>query len=293
METRTPYIDTEKYYNPAQFVSPSQAPAGFRPPYNYLSRFREPGRININTIFDEAVWNAAVRGFPGMCSFPAPPTGYEGDGGQFLARLVLNRQGYGSTTAEILQVNSTYPSLFSNPFRTGDSADMMPSIPVGLRHPVIDGGLLRRDPLLASLPPPAPPAALSPLPTNPGLNEYQPLFATESVIPYQDAARNPYFRFQAMQKAGNVFSTNSNCYAVWITVGYFEVEANSNNANTPGVIDAAHPDGLRLAAEVGVDDGTLKRHRAFFIIDRSIPVGYEPGHRHNTDKAVLLKRFIE
>ena len=98
-----------------------------------------------------------------------------------------------------------------------------------------------------------------------------------------------------MQKVGNLFSTNSNCYAVWITVGYFEVEANDtdNNPNTPGVIDAAHPDGLRLAQEVGADNGTVKRHRSFYIIDRSIPVGYEPGHRHNTDKAILLKRFIE
>jgi hypothetical protein len=96
-----------------------------------------------------------------------------------------------------------------------------------------------------------------------------------------------------MQKVDNLFSTNSNCYAVWITVGYFEVEANANTAAAPGVVDLAHPDGLRLAQEVGVDTGEVKRHRAFFIIDRSVPVGYEPGHRHNTDKAILLKRFIE
>lgn len=291
VETRTPYVDTEKYYNPAQFVSPNQAPAGFRPPYNYLSRFREPGRININTIFDEAVWNAAVRGFPGMCTFATNTN--EGDGGQFLARLVLNRQGYGISSADMFQVNSIYPSLFSNPFRTGDSADMMPAVPVGLRRPVADGGLLRRDPYLdpTQYPTLAPP--VQPIPTNPQLDGNQPLFAAENVIPYQDAARNPYFRFQPMQKVGNLFSTNSNCYAVWITVGYFEVEPNTNNANLPAVIDAAHPDGLRLAQEVGADEGNVKRHRAFFIIDRSIPVGYEPGHRHNTDKAVLLKRFIE
>ena len=48
-----------------------------------------------------------------------------------------------------------------------------------------------------------------------------------------------------------------------------------------------------LAGEVGAETGEVKRHRAFYIIDRSIPVGYEPGRRHNTDKAVLLKRFIE
>jgi hypothetical protein len=298
VETRTPFIQTEKYYNPAQFVSPNQAPSGFRPPFNYLSRFREPGRININTIFDEGVWNAAVRGSPAMCTFQTNTN--EGDGGQFLLRLALNRQGWGAGQGDLLNATNyfaAYPSFFSNPFRTADSADMMPPTPGNLlRHPPAEGGLLRRDPYLSSLPPPylnPPPPAPSPL--NPTINENQPLFASESVVPYQDAARNPYFRFQPLQKVGNMFSTNSNCYAVWITVGYFEVEPNDadNNPNTPAQIDQAHPDGLRLAQEVGADEGNVKRHRAFFIIDRSIPVGYEPGHRHNTDKAVLLKRFIE
>ncbi len=293
VETRTPYIDTEKYFNPDQFLSPNPAPFGYRPPFNYLSRFREPGRININTIFDDAVWNAAVRGFPGMCTFQTNTN--EGDGGQFLLRLALSRQGYGSTQAELLQVNTGFPSLFSNPFRTGDSSDMMPSTPATLRHPVAEGGLLRRDQLMTALPPPGmtPSPPPPPYPQSATIDNNQPLFASESVAPSQDAARNPYFRYQPLQKVGNIFSTNSNCYAVWMTIGYFEVEANTNTVNAPGVVDPAHPDGLRLAQEVGVDSGEVKRHRAFFIIDRSIPVGYEPGHRHNTDKAILLKRFIE
>ena len=282
VETRTPYISTEKYYNPAppvNFAGDPNTPAGYRPPFNYLSRFREPGRININTIFDDNVWNAAVRGFPGMCSL-APP---EGDNGLFLSHLVLSRQGYGQSGADILQHNPAYPSLFSDPFRTADSADMMPPVPAQLRRSPADGGLLRRD--LNQYPPTVPPMT----------DAARPLFASDNTLPYQDASRNAYFRYQGLQKIGNLFSTNSNCYAVWITVGYFEVEANDadNNSNTPAQIDAAHPDGLRLAQEVGVDEGNVKRHRAFFIIDRSIPVGYEPGHRHNTDKAVLLKRFIE
>ncbi len=290
VETRTPYIDTEKYYRPdapANFATDPNTPAGFRPPFNYLSRFREPGRININTIFDSSVWDAAVRGFPGMCTLNPPN---EGDGGTFLRHLVLSRQGYpalGGTGADILQHNPSYPSLFSNPFRTADSADMMPlnpnaaSIPVEThpRKSPAHGGLLRRD--------------LNPYP---GVDDDdRPLFGSDNTLPRQDSARNPYFRYQGLQKIGNLFSTHSNCYAVWITVGYFEVEGNDsdNNANTPPVADAAHPDGLRLAQEVGVDEGNVKRHRAFYIIDRSIPVGYEPGHRHNTDKAILLKRFIE
>jgi hypothetical protein len=288
VETRSPFVDTEKYYNPYQFFSGNPAPAGFRPPFNYLSRFREPGRININTIFDDNVWNAAVRGSPAMCTFPQN-TG-EGDGGQFLLRLAMNRQGWGSNPTDLLTTSNydvTQPSYFSNPFRTADSADMMPNNPATLRQTAANGGLLRRDPAkgtvgFASPPPP-------PLPTSPTLDGNQPLFSSESVTPYQDAARNPYFRFQPLQKVDNIFSTNSNCYAVWMTIGYFEVESNG----TPPVIDQVHPDGLRLAQEVGVDEGNVKRHRSFYIIDRSIPVAFEPGHRHNTDKAVLLKRFIE
>jgi hypothetical protein len=45
--------------------------------------------------------------------------------------------------------------------------------------------------------------------------------------------------------------------------------------------------------EVGTDTGQVKRHRAFFIIDRSAPVGFKPGERLNTDECILLRRFIE
>ncbi len=48
-----------------------------------------------------------------------------------------------------------------------------------------------------------------------------------------------------------------------------------------------------LGQEVGIDTGTVKRHRAFYIIDRTIPVAFEPGQNHNVDKCVLLRRFIE
>src|SRR6185436_807798 len=138
VETRTPYLATEKYYNPNLFVTGNQAPAGFRPPLNYLSRFREPGRININTIFDNLVWDAAVRGSPTMCTLNSP----EGDGGQFLLRMAVNRQGWGAAPGDLLSLNynATFPSYFSNPFRTADSADMMPPIPTQLRQSAANGG---------------------------------------------------------------------------------------------------------------------------------------------------------
>jgi hypothetical protein len=102
-----------------------------------------------------------------------------------------------------------------------------------------------------------------------------------------DPARNTYFQIANVQRLSNLLTTRSNVYAVWITVGYFEAAPN------PAGIDVGHPDGIQLGAELGSDTGTVKRHRAFYIYDRTIPVGFEPGRDHNIDKGILLKRFIE
>ncbi|MFP6612439.1 MAG: hypothetical protein VB835_09040, partial [Pirellulales bacterium] len=86
--------------------------------------------------------------------------------------------------------------------------------------------------------------------------------------------------------------TRSNVYAVWITVGYFEVSTpprwGSNNVN-----NFIYPDGYQIGRELGEDSGDIKRHRAFYMIDRTIPVGYENGHDHNVDEVILLRRPIE
>ena len=56
---------------------------------------------------------------------------------------------------------------------------------------------------------------------------------------------------------------------------------------------ARDPDGLALGPELGADSGEITRHRAFYIVDRSIPVGFLPGSRLNTDDCVLVRRLIE
>jgi len=112
------------------------------------------------------------------------------------------------------------------------------------------------------------------------------------VAPYNDPARNPWFYFQGLQRLGNLVTTRSNVYAVWITVGYFEVEPNPFT-NPPGGADEAHPDGFALGRELGIDTGEVRRHRAFYIFDRSIPVGFWRGQDTNVEKAILLRRFIE
>jgi hypothetical protein len=104
---------------------------------------------------------------------------------------------------------------------------------------------------------------------------------------YQNQDRNSFFRYHGPARLSNLVSNHSNVFAVWVTVGYFEVEAN------PSGIDVGHPDGLRLGPELGTDAGAIKRHRGFYIIDRSVPVAFEPGENHNVDHCILLRRFIE
>ena len=99
-----------------------------------------------------------------------------------------------------------------------------------------------------------------------------------------------------MGRFTNKITTHSNVYAVWVTVGYFEVTpwlGTNPGPNSSVVIDAGHPDGYQLGQELGADTGEIERHRGFYIIDRSIPVGFQRGVDNNVNNAVILKRFIE
>jgi hypothetical protein len=126
------------------------------------------------------------------------------------------------------------------------------------------------------------------------------LTMTPPVAAFEDGTRNAYFAYQGLDHVTGKVTTHSNVYAVWITAGYFEVTpwygvsaAGTPNTAGPQVFDTAHPDGYQLGAELGSDTGQVERHRAFYIIDRSVPVGYQHGLDNNVNNAVLLKRFIE
>ena len=131
---------------------------------------------------------------------------------------------------------------------------------------------------------------------------------------YHESNRNPYFYLKPTTRLSNLVTSQSNVFAVWVTVGYFEVTNWTTNPNDPERTDndfttvaryvseadggkpdqdIAHPDGLMLGKELGSDTGEINRHRAFYIIDRSIPVGFEPGKDHNVQDTIILRRFIE
>jgi hypothetical protein len=238
-----------------------------------LSRFQDPGRVNINTIFDPEVWEGVVKGYPAH-----DPTRW---GLEMTERIFLSRRGYGAPGTYWLAMNSDYPTFFGNPFRAADSADLMPNVP-DTPNPPYEPRLRKNEPVQATL-------LREDLLTD---RTQALLIPDESVVPtaleaYQNQDRNSFFRYHGPARLSNLVSNHSNVFAVWVTVGYFEVEAN------PSGIDVGHPDGLRLGPELGTDAGAIKRHRGFYIIDRSVPVAFEPGENHNVDHCILLRRFIE
>lgn len=243
------FVGTEMVLNPDYFgkttnftPQPNLVSFGLLPPFNRISSYRDPGRVNINTITSSTVWEAITGGR-----------------GPSFATLQQSRKG---------PLDLATPSLTSaNPFRPSGSNSHVPVTSMKQARD-IDVTMLRSD-----------------------LNGTQPLMESGGFGSLATDPRNSFFRGELLHRLGNMVTTRSNVYAIWITVGYFEVEPNIESGLV--VYDAFHPDGLRVAQELGLDTGQVRRHRAFYIIDRTIPVAFEPGENHNVDKCVLLRRFIE
>ena len=104
----------------------------------------------------------------------------------------------------------------------------------------------------------------------------------------RDGDRSASFRHEPFNKLGNIMTTRSNVYSVWITVGFFEVTGDPNSSARE-----VYPDGMRLGRELGLDDGSYIRHRMFGIIDRSKPTAFVRGLDLNARETILLKRVVE
>jgi hypothetical protein len=81
--------------------------------------------------------------------------------------------------------------------------------------------------------------------------------------------RNPAHAIYTATRLGNTVTTRSNVFAVWITLREY-VGTSPND-----------------------DPDSVRYHRGFYIVDRSIPVGFEAGRDHNVWDCVRLRRVIE
>jgi hypothetical protein len=105
----------------------------------------------------------------------------------------------------------------------------------GTNDPLFPGGSGIENTILRSIPPGGPTAPR--LFQNPG-------------------APHPYLQDEILNKIYNNITTRSNVFAVWITVGFFNV-----------IDDTTRP--VKLGAEVGLDQNKNIRHRMFALVDRS------------------------
>ncbi|MBA3481364.1 MAG: hypothetical protein H0T51_06070, partial [Pirellulales bacterium] len=289
VETPSLFVGTQKWLNPANYkattpISTADDPRlVFQPPFNAVSEFRQPGRINLNTIFSQNVWEDL---FHGTSATPTTPnvTGLTHPGPPW-ADFARSRRGLGGNP---LTLDATSPTMFANPFRSADTGDLVP-LPTMVRAGV-DCTLQR---------------SIDPTTAAPGAT---PLFEATTTKLHNHAERNPFFRKQPTTRLPNLVTTRSNVYAVWVTIGFFEVEdAGQNQAafqaahsalgmsgpQITAMFKRVYPDGYMLGNEDGIDTGEIRRMRGFYIIDRTIPAGFEPGVDHNAENVIRLRRRIE
>ena len=90
------------------------------------------------------------------------------------------------------------------------------------------------------------------------------------------ATQNAFIRNQRAMRLPNLITNQSNVFAVWVTVSLYEYDPITGFGN-----------------EYLDDLGEPKRERSFYIIDRSLPVGFKPGENLNTDRTILLHRKLD
>jgi len=295
------YAGTQEMLNPAQFVGNTAGAHPFHPPFNWLNQYREPGRVNLNTIYDPQVFQGVMDDYPGTWNATAS---------NLWLQLIGSRRGYGGVGGAIFAPNAAMPTIFANPFRAAGTSPLVPlanMMNVDLTNPnpllwqwrdvnstflralgSAPGGNLGFDFSMfdansfdtTNLPPYV-------SPSGGGVANEQVPPPTNQQFLYRYAGRNPYFEYSPQSRLGNLTTNHSNVYAIWITLGKFKVQQ--------GPVSANGPDGYYLVpgGELGADTGSSVRPKAFYIYDRSIPMGFIRGEDLNNEKGVLYERVLQ
>ena len=283
------------------------------PPFNRIPKYREPGRINVNTIYPtpapgtlpttgSAVWSA-MCGDETQASTPSHATivasgtvplpfqtGLAAGNGIFKRPFRVasgTRTNLSEVSTPRSQANANFAaSLLSNPPCTDPNAwfaDSGATPKIEDRFTVRSMTMLRDGPVVSGAA-----TKLFPAPSTDAS-----LFATDAWA--NDGSRNAWFRFESLVRAQANATVRSEVYAIWVTLGLFEVAADPTKIADPGTGAQIplYPDGYRLVREYGSDTGDVTRHRGFYLFDRSIPVGYQQGSDNNVQDAILAERVIE
>jgi hypothetical protein len=311
VQTPSLFPGAGKWLNPGIFGGPPAVLGDPRynrmPPFNWVSEFREPGRINLNSIASPAVYAGLFHSDEDDADDVRPQGNNQTHPGPQWDDFLQSRRGYsvtGDAEDHILALDNSYPTFFVNPFRSSEAATLVP-LPSMVQTEDDNGAaevrgvettLFRSD---------------NPAANNVGGDRLFAAGGDDNDVPksYADWKRTAFYRYAPMTRLDNLVTNQSNVYAVWITIGFFEVEEipadspiwqNYGGQNDAAQVRAnfpefskAYPDGYTYGKEDGLEEGDVRRLRGFYIIDRSRPVGFEPGVDNNVENAIRLHRRIE
>ena len=322
VETTPPWIDSAKFLDPekvqtaavangvaARFLA-SYLPANFTnsgeldshrgasivAPRNNIPNYVSAGKINLNTMTMQSSGRVeALQGIEHLFLTGSQRDGTVND--SITDWFMLSRRGYaGGTPSSFFggvanaAMDPNYPSQFAGAYRSGLATNLYPlapfpgaadnnNMPLVVqrgRYPLESGTLrsINPDPRGIQMPN--------------GSNVGNLLFSPDAIagsevanIPLaapqetDDANRNPFTRYQRAMRLPNLVTDQSNVFAVWVTVSLFEYDPITG-----------------FGREYTNASGDAERERAFYIIDRTVPVGFIPGEDLNTDKTILLERRI-
>jgi hypothetical protein len=207
-------------------------------PINQISHFREPGRVNVNTLAMSAMsqgtistgtsWNPLFGkvAISGSSSVVTPPL------------LGMAASGSSSVSGTTFTVRPPF-----SPPPWNEQSPPNPFISSAATSPLTILAQIGNDSTdnTASWPP--------------------------QLQEARDHKLDAYFRYDMEIRMANMVTSRSSVFAVWVTIGYFDIAGNEIEP--------------------------VRRNRAFYIFDRSIPVGYQTGKDHNVRDAILLRRIIQ
>jgi hypothetical protein len=250
-------------------------------PRNSVPSMVNPGKVNINTIPGTQIWKGVELNYLRGNDRTADPAATSNSN---WPQIAASRRGYAPASNPFLvdqhpNMNPAYPTQFAGAFRPGLLGAVGPVLAgesakdgggnlqsTRLRNVVRKSNTLFRSDAVPS-PDPIPDAAIPLMLGNNGQNLGR----------YRDSDKQPFIAYQRLTRLPNLVTQQSNVYAVWLTVGFFEFDIENSG----------------IGAEFTGNRGEVTRYRSFYMIDRTAPVGFRPGEDLNTDKAILLRRFIE
>jgi len=105
-----------------------------------------------------------------------------------------------------------------------------------------------------------------------------------------DDRQHPFWRSEQLQKAMNLTTVRTHQYAVWITIGFFEVKRQGDlgmfATNPQLAFDIMGP-------EIGAANGKTTRFRGFYLVDRLQLTGFNPASPGQFRSAVVYSKRIQ